>query len=450
MAEFTKQSNRIAEINANLLVIGNDERLTSILQRLGISEFATEDNVLNAIILACKNQYAVIFVNIELLGKKTVHLIMALRRLLKTTKIYLFGEAYTESFAKEAMRSGANNFFVWPILTDEINAAISGLLQTTSGAAHENSGLVDGQNDIKKYQNLSALAGVDKFDLIEAAQTFLSNTLDIAWVQIVETNSSDTSPLKTPSYTLPLLSPVGEIGNILLGPALKPGFNFPIARAKEIGMFIGGLVHLAQRCDGLKYLATVDELTGAYNRRYLEFYLKRLTETEKGLRLSLLMFDIDNFKHYNDTYSHAAGDNILRQATQLLKRCCREQDIVVRMGGDEFAVLFWDSGTGRENFNDDGNDVSTKSEAKQPSAFTPHDPLFLSNRFRRLMNTQAFPSLGPEARGALTISGGLANYPKDGTTCQALLIKADEALMAAKKSGKNAITLVGQPQADSL
>jgi len=449
MAEFTEHTNRVAELNTNLLVIGSDKRLTHLLQRIGIVKFSTENNVLNAIILACKNKYTIIFVNIDLLGKKTVHLIMALRRLLKSTKIYLFGEAYAEIFAKEAMRSGANKYFVWPILKNEITTALAEILKPNS-TTHQNNETNNAHNYLKDYQHLSALVGVDKSDLIEEAQTFLCNTLAIEWVKIIETNSSETSPLKTPSYTLPLLSPIGEIGNILLGPPLKPGFDFPIARAKEIGMFIGGLVHLAQRCDGLKYLATVDELTGAYNRRYLAFYLKRLTETEKDLRLSLLMFDIDNFKHYNDTYSHAAGDDILRQATQLLKRCCREQDIVVRMGGDEFAVLFWDSGVGRKNFSEDNSDTSTNNDIKQSSCFTPRDPLFLSNRFRRLMNTEAFPSLGAEARGALTISGGLANYPKDGTTCQALLAKADEALMAAKKSGKNAITLVGQPQTDTL
>ena len=57
----------------------------------------------------------------------------------------------------------------------------------------------------------------------------------------------------------------------------------------------------------------------------------------------MLVFDIDNFKHYNDVYGHYAGDDVLKQAAVLMKRCCRSHDVVGRVGGDEFAVVFWDS-----------------------------------------------------------------------------------------------------------
>ena len=76
----------------------------------------------------------------------------------------------------------------------------------------------------------------------------------------------------------------------------------------------------------------------------------------------------------------------------------------------------------------------------------PETALFLSNRFRRMMLTTHFPSLGPEARGVLTISGGMADFPADGATVEELLAQADEALLAAKRSGKNRIYLVGQPE----
>ena len=74
----------------------------------------------------------------------------------------------------------------------------------------------------------------------------------------------------------------------------------------------------------------------------------------------------------------------------------------------------------------------------------PETPVELAGRFIKAIATHEFPSLGPEATGVLTISGGLANFPWDGTTCVDLLRRADKALREAKASGKNAIHLVGR------
>jgi GGDEF domain-containing protein len=129
------------------------------------------------------------------------------------------------------------------------------------------------------------------------------------------------------------------------------------------------------------------------------------------------------------------------------------------MGGDEFAVLFWDTGQPREVYaheeNNEANpDGTAGGQGGSPCEATrvstplqqhPEMAVFLSNRFRRIMNTNEFPSLGTEARGTLTISGGLACFPWDGDTVEQLLAKADEALLNAKRSGKNRIYLVGRP-----
>jgi len=168
--------------------------------------------------------------------------------------------------------------------------------------------------------------------------------------------------------------------------------------------------------------------------------------------LTLLLFDIDEFKYYNDTYGHAAGDEVLRQAIRLIRRCCREHDVVARIGGDEFAVLFWDSGHQRQIYTQDNSgdnhQVKQNSNHRMNSAVSSktHSEMvmFLSNRFRRLMMTNEFPGLGPEARGVLSISGGLAGFPWDGRTVEELLAASDEALLHAKRSGKNRIYLVGQ------
>jgi diguanylate cyclase (GGDEF)-like protein len=192
----------------------------------------------------------------------------------------------------------------------------------------------------------------------------------------------------------------------------------------------------------LEKLATTDELTGLKNRRYLwEFsrQIMELAKAEKG-RVTLLVFDIDDFKHYNDKYGHLTGDNILKQAAVLMQRSCREHDVVGRIGGDEFAVVFWD-GPHKE-----GADES--SERRSAQAEHPREAIFIAKRFQKALEDAELNLLGPRGKGVLTISGGLASFPRDGSTVDELFEQADKALLEAKRSGKNRIYLVGSPQGD--
>lgn len=192
----------------------------------------------------------------------------------------------------------------------------------------------------------------------------------------------------------------------------------------------------AKKIEQLEELATTDELTGLKNRRYLwEFagQIIELAKKENG-HVTLLIFDIDDFKHYNDVYSHLAGDDILKQAAILMKRCCREHDVVARIGGDEFAVVFWD---GPRDKDDD------KERERRSLAQPPTEALFIANRFRKELQDTELNSLGAEGKGVLSISGGLASFPRDGQTVEELFEMADEALLDAKRSGKDRIYIVG-------
>jgi diguanylate cyclase (GGDEF)-like protein len=192
----------------------------------------------------------------------------------------------------------------------------------------------------------------------------------------------------------------------------------------------------------LEKLATEDELTGLKNRRYIWEFCKQVIEHAKqgGGRVTLLVFDIDNFKHYNDVYGHSAGDEILRQAAILMRRCCRPHDAVGRIGGDEFSVIFWNEPRIRQS--------GPQTERRSTAADHPKDAIFIAKRFRRELQKTEFDSLGPEGKGVLTISGGLASFPRDGSTAQELFVQADNALLEAKRSGKNRIYLVGEPESD--
>jgi len=192
----------------------------------------------------------------------------------------------------------------------------------------------------------------------------------------------------------------------------------------------------------LEELAVTDELTSLKNRRYIWEFTSQIIELAKkeNGRVTLLMFDIDNFKHYNDVYGHSAGDEILKEAAVLMRRSCRPHDIVGRIGGDEFTVIFWDDPKLKS--------ADLQSERRSTSAEHPKEAIFIAKRFRRELNKAELSRLGPEGKGVLTISGGLASFPRDCQTTQQLFEQADRALLEAKRNGKNIIYLVGKNQND--
>ncbi len=195
-----------------------------------------------------------------------------------------------------------------------------------------------------------------------------------------------------------------------------------------------------RRIRELGTLVMQDDLTNLKNRRYLRQFLPAILRKAElsQCQVTLLLFDIDDFKHYNDTYGHSVGDAVLRQTAKLMRRCCRDQDVVARLGGDEFAVIFWDVPDGRLH-------QGGASDRRRSSQEHPRQSLFMAERFRSEMSDTPFDQLGPQGSGSLAISGGLATFPTDASNAQELFEKADRAMLEAKRSGKNRIYLVGQP-----
>ncbi|MCL4196296.1 MAG: diguanylate cyclase [Phycisphaerales bacterium] len=182
---------------------------------------------------------------------------------------------------------------------------------------------------------------------------------------------------------------------------------------------------LARTTSDLRRQAMTDQLTGAYNRRFFDEYLARALEEARALRqcVSLLLFDIDDFKVYNDRYGHAAGDEILVETVKLLRSVIRPNDRVCRIGGDEFVVIFHDPQGQRERGSSHPDDIQS-----------------IARRFQQQICRHRFPKLSAEAPGTLTISGGLATYPWDGADVASLLEQADQNALLSKRAGKNAIT----------
>jgi len=218
--------------------------------------------------------------------------------------------------------------------------------------------------------------------------------------------------------------------------------GFAQGRAGESAEVTAAASDSDEKLEQLSKLATEDSLTGLKNRRYIWEFSRQVIElSRKGARpVTLLLFDIDNLKSYNDVYGHVAGDEILKQAAVLMRRCCRSHDVVGRIGGDEFAVVFWDR--------PDSEGSEAQKERRRASAEHPKEAIFIAKRFQQELEKTEFPLLGTKGRGVLTISGGLASFPRDGGTIDELFGEADKALLQAKRGGKNKIYLVGRPRDD--
>lgn len=181
---------------------------------------------------------------------------------------------------------------------------------------------------------------------------------------------------------------------------------------------------LREQQSQLRQAAFTDALTGVWNRRYFDKFLPAMMNHARARRheLSLLVFDIDNFKQFNDRFGHAAGDDILREVSKLLRSVVRPCDRVCRIGGDEFAVVFYEP---------DG--------PRDPSSRHPQSISALAARFQRQVQNRRFPKLGSDAPGMLSVSGGLATFPWDAQDPESLIARADGLAMESKNHGKNMI-----------
>jgi len=217
-------------------------------------------------------------------------------------------------------------------------------------------------------------------------------------------------------------------------PASPPVAGVGVTESAEI-------LAMRKRIEVLEKLAMEDELTGVKNRRFVKEFLRQIIERAKkmSLQVTLLVFDIDNFKNYNDRFGHPVGDNILKQAAVLMQKCCRRQDVVGRVGGDEFAVVFWNIPQNKViSF-----DVENSQDRRSVVSEHPKEVINICERFRSELNKTDLPALGAEGKGLLAISGGLATFPHDGLTVEQLFLQADNGLLEAKRNGKNRVYLVG-------
>ncbi len=173
-------------------------------------------------------------------------------------------------------------------------------------------------------------------------------------------------------------------------------------------------------------LALTDELTGLYNRRYLLAHLDELLArvTRDGLDAAVLLVDIDHFKQVNDTYGHAAGDDVLRELAARATNTVRSVDLVARMGGEEFVVVMPETG--------------------------PAIAIAVGERLRLAIANEPFTIRASGERLPITVSIGITSAIAGADDRDRLLKRADDALYCAKAEGRNRVVarsadFVGRP-----
>ncbi len=224
---------------------------------------------------------------------------------------------------------------------------------------------------------------------------------------------------------VPMMSQNGPLGLLHLCFATPVGESYPLAHDARDALYqlaTTAAEHISLALTNLNLRATLrqqairDPLTNLFNRRYMEESLER--ELSRAMRksssLGIVMLDLDHFKHFNDTFGHAAGDTVLRELGVFLQANIRAEDIACRYGGEEFTLILPESSL-----------EDTYRRAEQ-----------IREGVRRMKVQHRNESLG-----SVTLSLGVAAFPNHGETPDTILYAADLALYRAKTTGRDRVVI---------
>jgi diguanylate cyclase (GGDEF)-like protein len=228
-----------------------------------------------------------------------------------------------------------------------------------------------------------------------------------------------------PELIAPLVFDQETLGVLVMSKPRKSGD--PKTALRLVTQTGAQVLHTAAQVSRMKTTAEMDGLTRIYNKKHLEQTLNELIyraacaaydqrsagQALPGQVLSVFLFDIDNFKNYNDSNGHLAGDKLLQELAGLVNEAVRKDDVFGRFGGEEFLLIL------------------PHTNAAQA--------LQAAEKIRALLASHPFAFAEKQPLKMISISGGVAEYPLHGLDAAGLLHAADEALYDAKRAGRNKV-----------
>jgi len=279
--------------------------------------------------------------------------------------------------------------------------------------------IVDAEKSLKE---VIFKQGMLKHSLTDAKNAFKSMISTFVDRLSHMTNSTDNYQQKVGLYAEKLAETedISQI-NMLLEGLMKDtnSMQTDIVRSRDSMLQQSAEVVLAQEkilklqaeLSQLSEKVSIDQLTGVLNRHGLdEAMLREISRAQRGGSLCVALLDIDNFKHFNDSYGHHVGDTALQHLAKVIQDTLRPTDIAARFGGEEFVILLPDT-----NIDDAVETIS---------------------RLQRALTKQFF--LGNNERLLITFSAGVALFKETEEQVE-VLNRADQAMYLAKKSGKNRV-----------
>lgn len=216
-------------------------------------------------------------------------------------------------------------------------------------------------------------------------------------------------------WSTPILSAVGEVLGVfgMYSKTVRKPTAIEAGLIESTTRIAGIAIERKLAQDKIHFMANHDALTGLPNRALLQDRLSQaiLYAQQYDRWVTVVFIDLDNFKMVNDTLGHSAGDEVLKAVASRMVGCVRATDTVVRLGGDEFVIVLCDQ---------------------------PANADMTSETLQTIRRAITAPVIIGDHEVATTASIGIANYPKDGTSPDALLANADAAMYRAKESGRDA------------
>ncbi len=411
-------------------------------------EVAAAEDAASALAALRGRRFDVLITDVILPGSDGLELLAAAKQLDPDIEALVITALDRVDPAVRAMKSGASDYLVKPVTPEALQVAVQRCLSTRALLA-ENKALRAHLQLFETCQRLAASMERDK--LVQMALAAVSSECQGRGAVLLERarggafaasgrhelgeeaagdllaaceerlpRLSAAEPMILPRREagVPVLFPVTD-GQVLLAAAcvLVPGT--PSAERLGGAQFVCRHFGLALRTFGqlkqVEHLAYLDDLTHLYNVRFLDLALER--ELQSGRPFTVLFMDLDRFKTVNDTHGHLNGSRLLVEVARVLRACVRDDDVVVRYGGDEYVALLLgiDSGVG----------------------------LKVAERIRRAIEDHVFLSR-EAARVHVTASIGLASCPEHTRDKAEVLDLADRAMYRGKRSTRNVVYLASK------